>query len=94
VTVQQLETNSHYRIIVVFNELLGDVPTLSGNTYFKCVGGAEVIDDISNVEVTYTGDGPLLDLTFSFSFDDADTVDVVITEALTNSLRGRVVTEG
>jgi hypothetical protein len=40
VTVEQLETNSHYRIKVTFNSLLGDVPTLSGKAYFKCKGGA------------------------------------------------------
>jgi hypothetical protein len=40
VQVQQLETNNHYRIIVTFNDLLGDVPTLSGKAYFKCKGGA------------------------------------------------------
>ncbi len=40
VQVQHLEDNNHYRIIVTFNDLLGDVPTLSGKAYFKCQGGA------------------------------------------------------
>ncbi len=37
--VQQLEANTHYRIVVTFNSMLGDVPTLAGKGYFKCVGG-------------------------------------------------------
>ena len=63
--VQTLEVDNHYRVIVTFDNRLGDVPTLGGNAYFKCRGGAEVLSSTQNVGVTYSGDGPREDLTFA-----------------------------
>ena len=51
VQVQQLEANTHYRIVVTFNSMLGDVPTLAGKGYFKCVGGGVSPDSRLQVQV-------------------------------------------
>jgi len=90
VVVKRLEDN-HYRLVITFNELLGDVPTLGGKAHFKCTGGAEVLSTTQNVRVTVTpgSGGPTQDLKFKFTATGVAAMSYLVTD-----LSGKLYAEG